>query len=367
MRVSFETLLAGLVAGLVVAMQVHPDARRASGADRTVAPQPPRLLSETGLYAAGKPFEIDPRNRPFSPQYPLWSDGAHKRRWVFLPAEATIDATHVDDWVFPVDTRFWKEFELNGQKVETRFLWKATESDWVFASYVWDEAQRDAVLAPEEGLPGVAEVAPGRRHSIPSRLDCRACHDSARTEILGFNALQLSTDRDPNAIHGEPLRPGMVTLRTLVDEQVLRPQRADLLTDPPRIPADNPRTRAVLGYLSANCGACHNAESSITSSVGMRLKQPARQPDRHMNAALATIVGRPATWTMPGAAHGASELVVPGAPGLSALVYRMKSRRPSSQMPPLGTVVSDDKAVELVTRWINEDLAAAPIAAMDEE
>ena len=30
----------------------------------------------------------------------------------------------------------------------------------------------------------------------------------------------------------------------------------------------------------------------------------------------------------------------------------MKSRRPSSQMPPLGTVVQDDEALRLVQRWI---------------
>jgi hypothetical protein len=31
----------------------------------------------------------------------------------------------------------------------------------------------------------------------------------------------------------------------------------------------------------------------------------------------------------------------------------MRSRRPSSQMPPLGTVVRDDEATELVRRWID--------------
>ena len=46
---------------------------------------PPRLLSETGLYVGNGTTTIEPRNRPFSPQYPLWSDGAHKSRWVRLP------------------------------------------------------------------------------------------------------------------------------------------------------------------------------------------------------------------------------------------------------------------------------------------
>jgi len=32
---------------------------------------------------------------------------------------------------------------------------------------------------------------------------------------------------------------------------------------------------------------------------------------------------------------------------------RMRSRRPSSQMPPLGTTVADGDAIELVSAWID--------------
>jgi hypothetical protein len=35
-----------------------------------------------------------------------------------------------------------------------------------------------------------------------------------------------------------------------------------------------------------------------------------------------------------------------------SLLERMRSRRPSSQMPPLGTVLRDDAAVEAVTQWL---------------
>ena len=47
-----------------------------------------------------------------------------------------------------------------------------------------------------------------------------------------------------------------------------------------------------------------------------------------------------------------------GRPELSALLVRMRSRRPSTQMPPLGTVVPDREAVDLLSGWIR-DLAAA--------
>src|SRR5512137_3035620 len=80
---------------------------------------PPPRLADTGLYSDPATLTVDPRNLPFSPQYPLWSDGAAKRRWIRLPPGATIDASDPDEWDFPVGTRVWKEFTF-GRKVETR-------------------------------------------------------------------------------------------------------------------------------------------------------------------------------------------------------------------------------------------------------
>ncbi len=319
--------------------QVH------AAADDGVAP---RRLAETGLFREGT-SEIDPRNRPFSPQYPLWSDGAAKSRWVYLPGGSTIDVTTVASWDFPVGTKFWKEFIFEGRKVETRFLWKVEPARWVFASYVWNEDGTDAIKAPEEGTTGIAEVAPGKRHNIPSAAECRACHDSDRTEILGFNALQLSTDRDPNAIHGEPLQPGMMTLATLAADGVLQPARPELVTHPPRIDAATDEERAVLGYLAGNCGACHNRRSDL-AALGLHwqageLVESGRAIARGMRA-------HKTKWQVPDVPEGESLLVDTISPPKSAILKRMRSRRPASQMPPVGTVVSDQEGIEAVRKWI---------------
>ena len=76
-------------------------------------------------------------------------------------------------------------FTFNGRKVETRFLWKASADRWVFASYVWNEEQTDAVLAPADGVPGAAEIGSGRRHDIPAETECRACHGTRHVAPLG--------------------------------------------------------------------------------------------------------------------------------------------------------------------------------------
>lgn len=335
-----------LLIALVVALGLTPAAAR-------TAPQPPRLLSQTGLYSA--PGVVDARHLAYAPQYPLWTDGAAKARWLHLPARAAIDGRDEDGWVFPVGTKAWKEFAFQGRKVETRLLWKTGPKTWAFASYAWNADQSDAVLVPEAGLPDAAEVAPGVRHGIPSRSDCRDCHGPERVEVLGFTALQLSPDRDPGAIHGEPLQPGMVTLRDLVARRLLRGARPDLLSRPPRIQAATPATRAALGYLAANCGACHRADRPLPG-LDLDFRHTSRSAREAEEPGLRTTLGRPGTFTLSGT--DANLRLSPGDADKSTLLHRMASRRPTSQMPPLGSALVDAEAVAQFRRWI----AALPLA-----
>jgi mono/diheme cytochrome c family protein len=321
---------------------------------RSVEQEPcaPALLSETGLYEASRPGAIARGVRRFSPQYPLWSDGAAKTRWVYLPAGTTIDTADAAEWVFPVGTKFWKEFTFNGRKVETRFIWRATADRWIFATYAWNEEQTDAVLAPADGIPSAAPITGEKRHDIPGEIDCQACHGTKRPGPLGFNALQLSTDRDPNAIHGEPLAPGMITLATLEKERRLSPRRPELVTAPPRIRAGSPRTRAVLGYLAANCGTCHNPAGE-TSFTGPSLKH---SDIANGDDVVARMLQYATSWQVPGQPEGSSRMLNAAIPDASAMLARMRSRRPSSQMPPLATKLADDKAIAAIEKWIAADL-----------
>jgi cytochrome c553 len=273
---------------------------------------------------------------------------------VQLPAGTAVDARDQYAWEFPVGTRFWKEFSLDGRKVETRLLWKASAAGWVFASYAWNAEGSEAFLVPAEGTMTAAEVAPGRPHAIPSRADCAACHGaSASAGPLGFNLLQLSSARDPNALHGEPLREGMLTLPSSVAEGLVRGLPAHWVVSPPRIRTASAATRTALGYLAANCSMCHNGRGEITAADPViRYRDLVEDGD----AVAGSLIDQPTRWQLPGAPDGTTVLVHPGAPQESALLYRMRSRSPSSQMPPLGTVVRDQAAVDLVTRWISTDL-----------
>ena len=110
---------------------------------RSVSPRPD----------SSSPTDRRPAQPPFVPQYPLWSDGAAKSRWIRLPEGAKIDVSDIDAWRFPGGTTIWKEFAWGGRKVETRMMRALGGGEWMFATYVWTEDQSDALLAPADGFP----------------------------------------------------------------------------------------------------------------------------------------------------------------------------------------------------------------------
>jgi hypothetical protein len=279
----------------------------------------PEHLRDTGLH--------DPRTLSFSPQYPLWSDGAQKRRWINLPPGTAIDASRPDAWQFPPGTRLWKEFSLGGP-VETRFIERLTDGTWRYAAYVWKEGGTDATLAPTDGI---AALANRDGYSIPSESDCRACHESAAVPVLGFSALQLSSDRDPLAPHADA--GPHIDLDELVARGLIRnlPPNATR----PRIDASSPIERASLGYLHGNCGHCHN-DTETRVPVDLMLAQSVARDPTHSHRVLHSLI-----------AVG------------DRFLARVSSRNPQRQMPPLGTRLIDTEALALLERWISEKSSKA--------
>lgn len=319
MRVVFRTLL------LTLALASAPLAR----ADGDARGLPPRL-ADTGISSA----EV----LPFSPQYPLWSDGAAKRRWIWLPPGTSIDASKPDAWEFPRGTKLWKEFS-HGRAMETRYIERGTDGVWRYGSYVWDAESREATLAPPSGLRN-------RPYTIPSENDCRACHEAAPVPVLGFSALQLSPDRDPLAPHADATE-ASVNLTTLVARGLLKNLPPTL--GAPRIAASSPAERAALGYLHGNCGNCHNDDGPL-AVLEMTLSQRVGAL-ASSSAVLKSIVGVESQFHPSGAPAGAPR-IAPGHEATSVIALRMASRDPLQAMPPLGSSVIDAEAMRLIGRWI---------------
>jgi hypothetical protein len=309
-------------------------------------------LAGTGLFADAATRTIAADALPFEPQYPLWSDGATKQRWITLPPRTAIDASDVDHWQFPIGTRLWKQFTF-ASGVETRFMTRVADGSWLYATYV-RTADGDDVLAPANGVRAFCSTADGKSHDVPSLADCRLCHENGRTPVLGFSALQLSGDRDPLAPHAATPPAGAVNLATLVERSLLRGLPASFLDTLPRTAGRTPTERAVLGYLHGNCSGCHNADGPL-QRLGLRLDHPLAITSAGGGPpALATTIDIASVFTR----GTATRRVVPGSPADSVLFTRLAASDALGQMPPFGRHLVDRDAVALVERWIR-DLAPA--------
>jgi mono/diheme cytochrome c family protein len=341
------------VAFLALALAIAAASLAAAAPSARIAPLPERL-SETGLFAPGG-TRVAADAIAFSPQYPLWSDGTRKRRWIQLPPGTAIDASRIDAWEFPVGTKIWKEFGY-GRPIETRFIERLADGSWRFAAYVWDADGRDAVLAPEGGTVVSVADAPGGRYAVPSRGDCVACHEGPSVPVLGFTALQLSPDRDPLAPHADRTRDGLADLRSLAARGVVRNLPAEALATAPRIDAPTPTARAALGYLHGNCGHCHNDAGALTG-LELVLAQQADRDARSAERTVQSLLGHSSRFR----SHDgrATERIAAGH-GDSVLTLRMKTDNRLARMPPLGVRVADAEGIALIERWIASDLKPAP-------
>lgn len=324
---------------------------------------PPELLSATGLYKDIHTRTVDPKNKAFLPQYPLWSDCADKKRWVYLPEGTKIDTSDMDHWVFPVGTVFWKEFSFQNKVVETRMITKiaapAALASWEYESYQWKDDGTDAVLVPIMGVTNVAPTGCGSEHDIPSRYQCSSCHSRGGDIVLGFDAIQLSVDRDPNAPHQQLPTADMINLETLVMQGKLT---VNPVTTKFSIQSSTPEGRAMMGYLHGNCGGCHNP-SGQARVTGLLMRHTVNATKESDEPAFMTAVNQLTKFfEVPGCEVAKNSYRIEGSnPDVSALFVRMAARGDSNQMPPVGTKVADQKAKDLLTSWIHKIPAPAVV------
>lgn len=309
------------------------DAGGASGASGASgsggAPAYPAHLSETGLYSDIASGTISSGVEPYTPNYALWADGSGKNRWIYLPPGSKIDTSDLttmsgmDYWRYPSGTTVWKQFSLDGKRLETRML-KKNGSRWTMIAYQWRADQSDA-----DALPNGAQDVAGTDHDIPSQKQCATCHQAMPDTLLGVTAIQL-----------DHAGPGL-TLSTLVSR--------GQLTVPPAgsfaLPGDA-TAQAALGYLHANCGLCHNPYSPVYQ----RVKLAFWLENDHLatvqdTSTYRTAVGKPS-------ANGGL-IIAPGDSANSRVIQRMQSSDPLERMPPLGTEHVDTDGVAAVSAWID--------------
>lgn len=285
----------------------------------------PDRLSETGLFANLGSEMLADGVLPFAPRFELWSDGATKRRWIYLPPDTQIDSSGPDAWNFPAGTKLWKEFTRDGARVETRLLFKhgPEPTAWTPLAYVWGD-DGDAWATPD----GRANAG-GTAHDVPSAAQCVGCHGGTRSGVLGFSAVQLPDVGVDGALGlAELVASGRLTTNMTALE----------------IPGDS-TTREALGYLHANCSHCHN--QTRPERDGPRCFDPERSFDFMLRTSELAAPEATATYRT-----AIGKVIVEGNPEDSAIMQRIRSRSEWWGMPALGSEVVDEQGVQLLTAWI---------------
>lgn len=330
------SMSAGGSGGSTAPMQIvdHPP----KGCEDNVAGQLPMTLSCTGLYEDIAKKKVAAGLHEYAPAHQLWSDGATKQRWIYLPDGTKIDTSAADQWKFPVGTKFFKEFSWDGHRVETRVFWKSTETVWLKTAYHWNDDETEATRFAG----GEVDVS-GHTYYIPSAKECDECHKGRTDRALGFELLLL----------GLPGATGM-TLQQLISDKLLTqdPKQTDF-----EIGDDGTGKAApALAWLHVNCGiSCHNSNSAAegyTSDLRLRLPYDAidgsSSADFDARKTTIGVIAHTPKWMD-------KTRIVAGSPD-DSLLYQLASTRdmnmPKNHMPPIATRVVDADGMKLVEAWI---------------
>jgi uncharacterized repeat protein (TIGR03806 family) len=299
---------------------------------KTTPPPPPipTLLSQTGCVDPLDPKKPAAGLLPYGVNVKLYSDDAVKERWLALPPGGQVKIRASGDTALPIGTIAVKNFDLQGQRVETRLFMRHDDGGWAGYSYQWNDQGTDATLLGDTAQKDWG----GQTWTYPSPQQCLTCHTFAAGYTLGLETLQLNGD----FFYEE-------TGRTANQLETL--EHLGLLVDPLSqptglLPAFRHRSldEEARAYLHVNCSGCHRAQGG---GGGMQLDYDnpvvftgtCDQDPIHGNLGV------------PGAKR-----IAPGQPELSVISLRMHSVDPAERMPPLGRSLVDPYGTDLIDRWI---------------
>ncbi|MFZ1742004.1 MAG: SO2930 family diheme c-type cytochrome [Pontixanthobacter sp.] len=295
----------------------------------------PRNLDDYGFFA-----DV-PRQLPAASVYayelntPLFSDGASKDRFVYVPQGKMAKSKGEGLIEFPVGSALIKTFSFgegaNRRMIETRVLLHR-ETGWLALPYRWNEGQTEATLAVAGARLDVTNAkGEAFNYRIPNKNQCKECHGlSGAVTPIGPKARNLSHEW----LEGMTAEGKMNKI----------PDNADIFTQ--WAERGNARTTdAARAYLDVNCAHCHQPGATASNS-GLDLRWEQDEPQKFGIAKRPVAAGR--------GSGGLLFDIVPGKPDESILLHRMNSDEPGIAMPELGKTTVDDDGTGIVRRWIAE-------------
>lgn len=374
----------------------------------------PATLSATGLYtniaAAQKVMLTNVYH--FEVNSPLWSDGAHKLRWVMNKPGTSITYSEKDDyWGYPDSAIFIKQFAIDtvpGDTTtrllwETRFLINRKEAPdpkiptvkkdhWYGYSYKWDRNNKEARLIGTRGADDSIKVFPNgkskpgvmKKWRFPSREQCAQCHrvdysdEMHGRSVLGFFTAQLNRPHPDVA--------NINQLEYFFNQGVLKGTKSNWAakSTPRWYGIDDSSATVdlrVRSYIAANCSGCHGTRGMATGATfGVDLNydfqtMESQMEFRHHSVSwpfgLDDSTVQPLYYPKTDLGNNPRgldslfidpALVVPGYPQKSVILFRQLQRKTvpgdydsdKNQMPPIASYEVNVPATNLIKAWIKD-------------
>ena len=180
-----ELLVASFNGGIEQMNRANPDPN---------LPEFPQLLSETGCTSISSTDAQNANLLPYFVNYPFWSDGVSKSRYVSLPENGTIRFSDSEPAEFPVGTVIVKNFYLEGAArpfpIETRLIHREEEY-WSAFSYQWNPGGTEAELVNVGTNVPLNYQGRSIDWQFMARSQCDKCHIQAQGYALGLSLEQL--------------------------------------------------------------------------------------------------------------------------------------------------------------------------------
>lgn len=337
----------------LIALITAPVMAQAVDLDALLAKRPPRLLSETGLFADGA------RQIPSEGVYPyglineLFTDYALKQRFVFMPEGQKALYSDSESLDFPVGSVLVKNFGYSSdlrtpnegfKLIETRLLIHR-EDGWHAWAYIWNDEQTDALLKVAGGSQPVDFIdlngqARSIRYVVPNKNQCKGCHIyKGAVSPIGPKGRNMNMDFAYD--NGTMNQLDFWHEQNLLASSTNEGQPTQMVDWEDETASLNKRARA---YLDINCAHCHRQEGPGSTS-GLYLTYEENNP---------------VTWGLNkrpvAAGRGSGGLdfdIVPGDAEASILHYRMASNEPEIRMPETGRTILHMEGITLVKHWID--------------
>jgi len=309
-------------------------------------------------------FEGDLKNQkpaqnvlPYEPASSLFTDYAHKKRFVWMPAGtmATYDSD-VKVLNLPVGAALIKTFYYNNVQnvtpigatriIETRIMIRNV-TGWIFAEYIWNNEQTEAFL-DETGNGRYTEVewkdenniTKSANYRIPSVQQCMTCHKQNELAIpIGIKPQNLNT----NYAFGQGTKNQLI--KWIEQGYLENNLPSNIVSTVNYNDISQPLDLRVRSYVDINCASCHQTNSHCDYRP-MRFAFS----ETSNSANLGVCVD---TQDMNDFPSALSKIVNPGNPNRSMMFYRLNTENESYRMPLLGRTIIHTEGVALIQEWIN--------------